>query len=71
MVPMEFILKLQGLQAFSTEAVGIFFFYKYTFFITERYRTALAFCNITNFAFKGFAASRTGFAFMLWHTITS
>ena len=71
MIPMEFILKLQGLQAFSTEAVGIFPFYKYSLFITERYRTALAFCNIANFAFKGFTASGTGFVFVLRHTITS
>lgn len=71
MIPMELVMKLQCLQAFGAEAVGILSFYEYTFFIAECYRTALALCNIAHFAFKGFAASWTGFVFVLWHVITS
>ncbi len=67
MIAMQLILKLQCLQTFCTQTIGVLRFNKYTLFVTECYRAALAFCNIANFAFKGFVTPRTRFAFMSRH----
>jgi hypothetical protein len=64
MILYQLIFKLECLQTAPAEAVGVFAFYIYSFFMTQFRATALAGGNIAHFALKWFGASRAMFYFM-------
>ena len=68
-VPMQPVLKLQGLQALAAETVEVFTFNENPFFVTQLHLGTLAFRNIAHFAFEMAAATGAFFGLVLWHML--
>ncbi len=71
MVPMQPVLKLQGLQTLPAQTIHVFLLDKYTLLVCQLYLRTLALGNIADFTFKRTGTACTFFGFVGGHSATN